>query len=283
MNTTAAEATRTDGLSAFDSDGFSIGDWNNINENSQTYVAWNWLAGTAFSNDASATGVGTIDSSGQVNTKAGFSIVSYEGSGSNATIAHGLSSAPEMIIVKNRENASGLWLVYHAGIASDAETDYVHLESTNAAADDNSAWNDTAPTSSVFSVGTSVASNQSGNDHIAYCFHSVEGYCKVGSFEGNNSSENFVHTGFRPSWLLIKNIDGAYNWMLVDSVREPFNDGAVNNFLRPNLTAAESTAGKIDLVSNGFVLRDNTSDTNAVATFIYLAFADQPFKFANAR
>ena len=282
---TGAEATGSH-MNSFDSDGFtvSVASSNRTNASSNNYVAWNWLAGTAFSNDASATGVGSIDSSGQVNTTAGFSIVSYEGSGSNATIAHGLSSAPEFILVKNRENASGLWLVYHAGIASDAETDYVHLESTNAAADDNSSWNDTAPTSSVFSVGTSVASNQSGNDHIAYCFHSVEGYSKVGSYTGNGNADGpFIHTGFRPAWILIKNItDAGEHWEIWDNTRDTHN--VLTKRLRASSNGAEVSSTFMDFVSNGVKHRNTSGGYNASGkTFIYLAFAEQPFKFSNAR
>jgi len=275
-----------DGVESFDSNGFTLKNGtyvNDYNASGSTYVAWNWLAGTAFSNSAGANGA-TIASSGQVNTTAGFSIVSYEGSGSNATIAHGLSSAPEMLIVKNRENASGLWLVYHAGIASDAETDYVHLESTNAAADDNSAWNDTAPTSSVFSVGTSVASNQSGNDHIAYCFHSVEGYSKVGSYTGNGNSDGpFINTGFRPAWIMIKNItDAGEHWEIWDSTRDTHN--VLTKRLRASSSGAEVSSTFMDFVSNGVKHRNTSGGYNASGkTFIYLAFAEQPFKFSNAR
>jgi len=284
-NTTDAETDSTVVVSQSTNDITLLGGISTTNDAfSRTYVMWHWLAATAFSNDASATSVGTIDSSGRVNTTAGFSIVSYEGSGSNATIAHGLNSAPEMLIVKNRENGAGLWLVYHAGIASDAETDYIHLESTNAAADDNSAWNDTAPTSSVFSVGTSVASNQSGKDHIAYCFHSVEGYSKVGSYVGNGNSDGpFIHTGFRPAWIMIKNItDAGEHWEIWDSTRD--TDNVVTQRLRASSNGADVSSTFMDFLSNGVKHRNTSGGYNASGkTFIYLAFADQPVKFSNAR
>ena len=192
-----------------------------------------------------------------------------------------------MVIVKNRENGNGLWLVYHAGIASDAETDYIHLESDNAAADDNSAWNDTAPTSSVFSVGTSVASNQDGKDIIAYCFHSVKGYSKIGNYTGNyNVDGPFVFTGFRPAWVLIKSaVTNGYAWYIMDSTRTTHNGS--QNWLSANQTLAEdtSTGENVDFLSNGFKIRTNWTRLNDSGSpnYIYLAFAEAPFKFSNAR
>ena len=290
-NTTAAEQTSNlnGGLYSLDSDGFTVvagtdggGRSNETGSDDRTYASWNWKAGGSASSNSD----GSITSSVSANTAAGFSIVGFEGSGSAATVGHGLSAAPEMVIVKNRENASGLWLVYHAGIASDAETDYIHLESTNAAADDNSAWNDTAPTSSVFSVGTSVASNQSGKDIIAYCFHSVEGYLKVGSYVGNGQSGDaapFIFTGFRPAWVMYKKSSGgSENWEIHDTVRDTFND--MDKGLKANTNNAEDDLSDFDVLSNGFKIRTSASRMNTSgSTYIYLAFAESPFKFANAR
>jgi len=283
-NSTSAESTTTTRLQSFDSDGFTVGTNAEVNSNGHNIVAWNWLAGTAFSNDASATGVGTVDSAGQVNTKAGFSIVGYTGNATaGATIGHGLSSAPEMLILKNRDSALS-WPVYHAKNTSAPETDYVYLDATQATVDQIKFWNDTAPTSTVFSIGDSSTPNSNGAAYIAYCFHSVEGYSKVGSYTGNsNANGTFVFTGFRPAWILIKRTtDGTYHWRIYDSKRSPFNE--VDDYLSANLTNAEVTGLDIDFLSNGFKIRTSNDDINdASKNYIYLAFAEQPFKFANAR
>jgi len=287
----AAEGTQegrtNEGNITFESDGFNVTSSHpTVNDNSDTAVAWNWKAGGSASSNSD----GSITSSVSANTAAGFSIVGFEGSGSAATVGHGLSAAPEMLIVKNRENASGLWLVYHAAIASDAETDYIHLESTNAAADDNSAWNDTAPTSSVFSVGTSVASNGSGKDMIAYCFHSVEGYSKLGGYTGNgNANGTFIFTGFRPAWIMVKRESGGSgtaNWVILDTERDIHNLSGIA--LMPNLSRDEYTPASsgypMDILSNGFKQRGaSVSQNESGSTYIYMAFAESPFKFANAR
>ena len=274
-------------LSSFDSDGFTGVDGTGspnyyFNENSQTFVAWNWLAGTAFSNDASATGVGTIDSSGQVNATAGFSIVSYTGTGSNGTVAHGLGSVPKMIIFKVR-NTTDNWTTYHAGIASDAETDGIFLNLTNVAQDQAVFFNDTAPTSSVFSIGTNSSVNGSSNTYIAYCFADVEGYSKVGSYSGNGSADGtFVFTGMAVSWLMVKRTDSTGNWAIYDKTRDTTN--VMGSELFANLSNAEqSNSSDIDFLSNGFKMRRNYSENNSSGSYIYLAFAESPFKFANAR
>ena len=275
------ESTQADSLESFTSDGYTLGTNNNVNvAGGYTFVGWSWLAGTAFSNDASATSVGSLDSSGQVNTKAGFSIVAFNFvSSGNQTIAHGLSVAPEFIILKSRSSSDTNWWIYYGD-----NTDYITLNNTSATDDNAGLWNDTSPTATVFSIGSIMTSGNYGTSHIAYCFHSVDGYSKVGHFRGNNNANGtFVYTGFRPAWVLIRNYAQAYNWMILDSTREPFNDGAVNAFIRPNLQYQEATAGIVDFLSNGFKLRNTSSDTNAASSFVYLAFAEQPFKFANAR
>jgi hypothetical protein len=281
-DSTDAESTQATGLKSFDSDGFTLGTLGGSNGNTETFAAWNWLAGTAFSNDASATSVGTIDSSGQVNTTAGFSIVSYTGNSSTdgQTVAHGLSSAPEMVIIKNRSNARN-WRTYHSALGA---TKYINLDETAAAATYGS-FNDTAPTSTVFSTTDSDAdraTNYNSDNYIAYCFHSVEGYSKVGSYTGNgNADGTFVYTGFRPAWILFR-AAAVGHWIIFDVVRHPSN---VNDArLYANLTNAEDSSYSVDLLSNGFKLRHTGSDFNSNGgTYIYLAFAESPFKFANAR
>mgnify|MGYP000909085538 CR=1 FL=1 len=272
-------------LSAFVTDGFSVtsggsGD-DAVNDSSDTYVAWNWLAGTAFSNSAGANGA-TIASSGQVNTTAGFSIVSWVlGSTDNGTIGHSLGVAPDVIIVKNRD-AVAQWLVYHSGNTASPETDYLALEATQATIDDVRAWNDTAPTSSVFTIGDVSWWGGSTDNMIAYCFHNVEGYSKFGTYEGNgNNDGTFVYTGFRPAFLLVKSVDSTSDWLLVDDKRIGYNPE--NEYIEVNNANAEGTVNMYDLVSNGFKNRDRTADPNVAETYLYIAFADQPFKFANAR
>jgi len=271
-------------ISSLDSDGFTVdsGITNSGGTNyvGRTYVAWNWKAGgTAVSNTD-----GTITSQVSANTDAGFSIVSYTGTSSAGTIGHGLSSAPEMIIVKNRD-VDRNWGVYHAYNTSAPETDYLNLNLTAATDDSTLPWNDTAPTSSVFSVGTSVFSNRPSEDFIAYCFHSVEGFSKAGSYTGNGSTDGtFVYTGFRPAWVMVKRaVGGTSNWDIMDSARSPFN--IVDTRLYANLNNAEPTATDyVDFTSNGFKIRNTANSQNASgSTYIYLAFAENPFKYANAR
>ena len=280
---TLAEADYNSSLTAFNSNGFQIGNDGAINNSSYTYVAWNWKANGSGSSNTD----GSINTTAtSANVDAGFSIVSYTGTGSNATVGHGLSVTPEMIIVKNREDAGMPWLVYHADNTSAPETDYLLLNTTAATTDYHTAWNDTAPTSSVFSVGTADGTNQSSDGHIAYCFHSVDGYSKVGSYTGNaNADGTFIYTGFRPKFVMIKGADIAQNWFIHDSERSPYNeiDGET---LRPDLSNAESssTAGNQDFLSNGFKLRMTDDNYNGSGnTYIYIAFAETPFKYSNAR
>ena len=276
---TTAESDTSATFTAFGADGFSLTGSGSaapqINDDGDTYVAWNWLAGTAFSNSAGANGA-TIASSGQVNTTAGFSIVKYTGNATaGATVAHGLSSAPQFIITKNRD-ASTAWHVYYG----DA-TDYLVLNTTAATADSAaSGWNDVAPTSSVFSLGASNPSN--ANQDIAYCFHSVEGYSKVGSYTGNgNADGTFVFTGFRPAWIMQKKSNNTGHWHIWDSTRNTSNE--VTRYLSADDTSTEATDGGLDILSNGFKPRKTGSGLNASGdTYIYLAFASQPFKFSNA-
>jgi len=279
-NSTAAEGTDATGLTAVSSTGFTLGAGNlygNFNANGGTYAAWTWDAGSSTVSNTD----GSITSSVRANTTAGFSVVTYTGSGSNATVGHGLGAAPEFLIVKNRDAAVN-WFVYHRGIASDAETDFIKLNTTDAAADLNTAWNDTAPTSDVFSIGTDGSVNQSSADHVAYCFAPVAGYSAMGSYTGNGSSDGpFVYTGFRPRWVLAKRSDSADGWYVLDTARDTYN--GMDSVLAPNDSAAEfSTAVRLDSLSNGFKLRTTAGPNQSGATYIYAAFAENPFAL-NAR
>jgi hypothetical protein len=275
---TNAEGSESASFVSFDSDGFTISQDAGVglNVNSHTYVAWNWKAGTSFTNDASSTGIGTIDSSGSVSDAAGFSIVSYTGTGSAGTLKHGLNSVPSMIIVKNRDSATN-WYCYHKSLGAGYE---ILLNSTNAS-DTTSQWNSTEPTSSVFSLGNSSFTNGSGNSIIAYCFAEKKGYSKFGSYTGNGNADGpFVYTGFRPAWLMIKQSSGAGNdWLIYDNKRDTSN--VASTILLANGSGAEATGQSfnfIDLLSNGFKLRGSDARNNGSGgTMIYMAFAESPF------
>jgi hypothetical protein len=263
-----------------DADGFTVdGNTSAFNQSGDTYVAWNWKAGgTAVSNTD-----GSITSQVSANVDAGFSIVSYTGTSSAGTIGHGLSSAPEMIIVKNRD-VDRNWGVYHAYNTSAPETDYLLLNLPNGTADSTLPWNDTAPTSSVFSVGTSVFSNRPSENFIAYCFHSSD-VCKVGSYTGNGSTDGtFVYTGFRPAWVMIKRTNNTGTWYMYDEKRDEYN--VVDQVLQANDDASEITSANnaLDFLSNGFKCRGSGGSSNGSGdTYIFLAFASTPFKFSTAR
>ena len=276
-NTTGAEATIAQTLKSFDSDGFTLGTDGDVNyDNSQLGVAWNWKAGTSFTNDASATGVGSIDSAGSVSTDAGFSIVSWTGTGSNGTISHRLGSVPKMIIIKDRSNTRN-WQVYHVGYGNSGSGQL----NLNAAFSGDGMFQSTDPTSTVFSVGTSVNANASGANIIAYCFAEVKGYSKFGSYVGNGSATNgtFVYLGFRPAFVLWKRTqDSGYDWDIYDTARDTHNVAFKELLANGNGAESDGTTLSLDILSNGFKLRTNNNNGNASGkTYIYMAFAENPF------
>ena len=265
-------------LSAFNSDGFTVGGYFNFaNQSGQTFVSWQWKAGTSFTNDASSTSVGSIDSAGSVSTTAGFSIITYTGTGSAATVAHGLGSAPRMIIIKDRSNSRN-WGVYHQSMGN---LDAIYLDLTNEKGGNSSAfWNSTSPTSSVFSINTRNEVNASSANMVAYCFAEKQGYSKFGSYIPNaNVDGAFVYTGFKPAFLLIKNTSQATDWIMYDNKRDGYEPQ--NKEFRANTSAAERNAedNNVQFCANGFKLRNAGTKSNADAgnTLIYMAFAEQPF------
>jgi hypothetical protein len=280
-------STSTNDLTSFNSNGFSIGPSNNlsINDNGGTYVAWQWRAnsGTNVTNTA-----GTITSTVSANTSAGFSIVTWTGNGaSSATIGHGLGVAPSMIIVKNRSATWG-WFVYNKFLTN-PNTGRLQLNLTNGeiAGGTPGPWNNTAPTSTVFSLGDSTFPevNGSGNLIVAYCFAPVAGYSAFGSYTGNGSSDGpFIYTGFRPRFVMFKGSSIASNWCMLDSSRNTYN--LTDATLQANSSAAELTnLSDVDFLSNGIKIRDVvTNDTNVSGqTYVYMAFAENPFKIARGR
>ena len=279
-NGTDAEASTSDGLSAFGSDGFTVGDGAIINYNNDNYVAWCWKAGTSFTNDASATSVGSIDSAGSINTTSGFAIIRWSGTAANATIAHGIA-APKMMIIKRISGGTESWVVYHQAISP---AKHLFLNGTDAENADTNNFQNTATTSSVFSVGTYNQMNASGtNNMIAYCFAEKQGFSKFGSYTGNgNADGTFVYTGFRPAWFLTKKSSASgNNWTLWDNKRDAKNP--MDLLLHPNSSNAENDSGdNIDFCSNGVKLRNTAGGNNASgATYIYMAFAEAPFVNSN--
>ena len=274
-NVNNGDTTDSSKVQSMDANGFSVGASNSWNDNNVTYVAWQWKAngGTTTTNDASATSVGTIDSVYQANTTAGFSIVTYTGTGSAGTIAHGLGATPKLYIIKNRER-SDTWRVATEMMGFGKQ---LLLNETDAVATDTSTFNNTAPTSTVFSVGTRNAVNASSEGHVAYCFAEKKGYSKFGTYEANNSTDGpFVYTGFQPAWVMVKSVDATGNWFIMDSTRSDIN--VSNEILFADLNAAEDTSNAIDFLSNGFKLRNSGSGgLNYQNTYIYMAFAEHPF------
>ena len=277
---TGAEVTN-DGngyIDSFDSDGFSsiAGSSNNYNFNisSETIVAWNWKAGTSFTNDASATGIGNIDSTGSVNTDAGFSIISYTGdANADNTVAHGLGSVPKMIILKNRSISSN-WMVYHASTGAQAP---LFLNLNNAAGSGDPDRFKVVPTSSVFTPGSAQEGNGSGNSIIAYCFSEKKAFSKFGSYTGNGSTNgSYIHLGFSPAFVMVKRTDSTANWQILDNKRNTYNPW--NTALFPDTTDPDTTDYSTDHLSNGFKLRVTTTSRNGSgASYIYMAFAENPF------
>jgi len=276
-NLTNAELTQEDMIQKFLPGGYFVEDFVNLNNNEREFVSWNWV-GNSGTTSANTDGSGaTLASTIQANQTAGFSIVRYTGDGGNAArkVAHGLSQAPDWILLKFVDTTAH-WSIYHKSLGNTKRLKFT----TDTPQTDSTLWNDTSPTSTVFSVGSSY-NQSSAYDYIAYCWHSIPGFSKFGSYEGNaNSSGPFINLGFKPAWLMIKNIDRSVDWIIIDSKRDPFNDG-VSKLLKPNVADAESEANNqgIDLLSNGFKIKQSSSNAfNANdETHVYMAFAEHPF------
>tara|TARA_R100001480_G_scaffold1541_2_gene4808 strand:- start:419 stop:1459 length:1041 start_codon:yes stop_codon:yes gene_type:complete len=270
----SGQATETQQLTSFNSDGFTVGTSNNVNGNGNASVAWQWKAngGTTSSN-----GAGSITSTVQANTTAGFSVVSYVGNGVNgASVGHGLTAIPSVIIFKRTDGVRN-WMVYHQAIGPTKAT---FLDLSAAADTDSVYFSNTAPTSGIFYLGTNNKGNGDGTAYIAYCFAEKQGYSKFGSYTGNGSADgSFVYTGFSPAWVVVKRTDSGNNWHMHDNKRAPYNSN--NKTLYPNLNNPEATED-FDMLSNGFKLRESGGGYNADGgTYIYMAFAQNPLVASN--
>jgi len=259
------------GFASFDTNGFTLN--NSARTNRNTMVGWGWKAGTSFSNDASSTSVGTIDSTGSASDTAGFSIVSFTGTGSNGTIKHGLSTAPNLFFIKRRDSAND-WRTGSSALTNFVK--HINLNTTAAESDLAAAFNSTGPTTSVFSVGTSPSTNASSGTYIAYCFSSIKGYSKIGKYTGNDNTEgSMIFTGFKPAWVMVKSTTSTDHWRMHDNKRISSSGTAP---LYPHLTNVEPSANfSLDLLSNGFKWRNQDGDANGSHTYFYMAFAESPF------
>tara|TARA_Y100000114_G_C11708442_1_gene302148 strand:- start:49 stop:1104 length:1056 start_codon:yes stop_codon:yes gene_type:complete len=280
-NTGSNDTTKTDTQKSFDSDGFTLDSGAEVNDNSQTFVSWNWKAGTSFSNSGGSNGA-DLASSGTFNRTAGFSIVTFTGNATaNQQIYHGLNSVPKWMVLKNRTNTNNeSWCVYHEFLGN---TKKLTLNTTATANTDTEFWQDTTPTSTVFTVGRQDAVNGSGNTHVVYCFSEIQGYSKFGQYIGNgNADGTFAYTGFRPAWVMVRDPNNAENWPQYDNKRPGFN--VTNNHLFANDASGEtaSTANIMDFYSNGFKIRSNNNGLNrSGGTFLFMAFAESPFVNSN--
>ena len=255
-NTNVAE--RTAAIGSFDSDGVTFSDSDGFYNGSDTYVGWFW----------------------KESADAGLDIVSFAGNDTARTISHSLSAVPNMMILKDRDAAND-WFVYHSGNTSAPETDYFKLNSTAATADLNTLWNDTSPTTSVFTIGTNGNINTTGNDYIAFLFANKQGFSKFGKYIGNSSTNGpFVYLGFRPAFIIGKVVSDTNDWFMFDNKRNPSNP--VDDSLYPNTAAVENTNHTIDFLSNGFKINDSDGTVNSDGnTYIYMAFAEAPFVNSN--
>ena len=264
------QATVSTGITAIGSDSFAVGNDGDFNDTGINYVTWNWKAGTALDNSAGTNG-GSIATTGSINTTSGFGIIKYVGTGSNATIYHGLGKIPRMIITKNIDQTFH-WSVY----TFHSNTKILRLNGTNAEATET-AFQSTDPTTTIQSLGNHNQNNGNGDTHISYMFCDVPGYQKIGLYTGNgNADGTFVYTGFKPAFVMIKASAAVKNWEMFDNKREGFNQS--NDTIYANAADAEGAAGRCNLLSNGFKLTTASTHLNTDGgVFVYMAFAESPF------
>ena len=272
-NATNAEADKVDVFGGFETDGFTVdGSDSDTNSNGHKFVAWQWKAngGTTASNTA-----GDITTTVQANTTAGFSIFTYTGTGTDGdTIGHGLGAVPNWIWIKARSIANDQ-TIYHSANTSAPETEFLAMQGTDATSDSSTRWSDTAPTSTLITLGNNAGVNGNTYTYVGYAFAEKQGYSKFGKYTGNNDADGtFVYTGFKPAWLMVKRSSAVQGWLIWDSKRASVNTASAP--LTANETSSEDTPDA-DLLSNGFKLRTADTSNNAVSTYIYMAFAEHPF------
>jgi len=280
-NSNASDVDDDDTVTAFGSDGFTVGDDVKVNTNTEKYVAWCWKAGTT--SGINTTGANTTPTTYSFNQTSGFSIIQYDGNGTDDTqIAHGLAAVPSVIIVKNMDaddDGGVSWVVYHHKNTSAPETDYLILDEVYGTNDAANRWSDEAPTSVLFTTGNNSTVNASSRDYVAYLWAEKQGFSKFGTFDGNSNADGpFIYTGFTPAYVLIKRTDtGNKHWRLWDNKRSTYNPRILNLF--PNDTEGEGAGHSsyaMDFLSNGFKMRGTDGDLNT-GTLIYFAFASAPF------
>jgi hypothetical protein len=274
-NNTNAAAIEANFLQAFNSDGFQVGTDADINGSGGTFVSWGWKAnGATTASNAS----GSITSTTQANTTAGFSVVTYTGNGVNgATVGHSLGVVPQMIMVKRLDSAAN-WMVYHEAMGP---TKAMFLDLTAASDTDAGYWSNTAPTTGIFNLGTNTKGNANGGTYVAYCFADKQGYSKFGSYTGNaNADGSFIYTGFKPRFFMLKGTGNVSSWCMYDTVRDPINRASQKIWANEN--NAESSTGAMDFLSNGIKMRINDNDFNGSGyQYLYMAFAENPFVATN--
>ena len=266
-DTDAAESNQSNGVSAFSSDGYSLGDFSAGNYSSRNYAAWHWRAGGGAGSSNTDGSINTTSTS--VSTTGGFSISKYTGTGSNATVGHGLGVAPKMILFKRLDNNDD-WTIYHnEGFGA---TKKIDLNNTGAASAVANVFNNTDPTASVMSVGTNGRTNASGGTYLALAFAEIRGYSRFGTYTGNGNNDGpMVYTGFAPAFVIQRDIDNQRDWTLVDSKRDPFNPR--NDRFTTNESSAEVENNAIDLLSHGFKVRQDQTNSNAAGQkYLYMAF-----------
>jgi len=275
-NGTDAEDTHSPARITFETDGFDVDTTDqNYNQSSATYVAWQWIAngGTTSSNTS-----GDITTTVQTNTTAGFSIFTYTGTGTDGdTIGHGLGAVPDWIWIKARSIANDQ-TIYHSANTSAPETEFLIMQDTDATSDSNTRWSDTAPTSTLITLGNNAGVNGSTQTYVGYAFAEKQGYSKFGTYTGTSNADGpFIYTGFKPAWIILKRSSSTGNWLMYDNKRDTDNEAL--SYVLSNKNDAESTAADgIDLLSNGFkIRRTGVSWNNSGDTYIYMAFAEHPF------
>ena len=268
-NSNAVEATGVNLLHSFDSDGFTVDDHGGINS-SNNFASWNWKAGGGAGSSNTDGSINTTSTS--VNATAGFSISKYTGTGSNATIGHGLGVAPKMIFTKQLGQSRD-WGVYHIAAGNGR---YMNLNGNGGETNSSTHWQSTSPTTSVFSVGTSDQVNKSAGVYVAYCFAEVRGYSKIGYYQGNaNADGPFIYTGFKPALIIIKSL-GTNHWMMRDSKRPGYNVNQSKLFADRDVDENTDTSNKMDFLSNGFKCRETNTEQNGSGTYYaYYAVAEK--------